>query len=198
MKRVIRKGVFETNSSSTHSISYTPGVDEDDNVGFTFECRTPAARLLMIKAQVNHCLEDLQYVEESHDYIVLVKSFYDVCVELYCERQGVDPDTIEDHLYDFAASTFYGGIQDRFREHFKEYYHEESCELCETFFENGPLIECNCLYFSVTLFLSEFFKDGSDRDAMRAKAVQLLYEGKPFLCSEFYSGVYLIDSEASY
>ena len=193
MKKVVRRGVFETNSSSTHSLSYYLGEDEDGNEGFTFECRTPAARLIMIKAQVNHCLEDLTYAKGSQNHIDLVNTFYDVCVELYCDRQGVDPADIEDHLYDFAKNTFYADGYGFSRDSFKECYHETSCELCESFFEEGPLIECDCLFWDVKLFLQSFFKQGTDRDAMRAKAEELLYGSKPFICSEYYSGVYLID-----
>lgn len=201
MKRVIRRGVFETNSSSTHSLSYSAAEDIDGNEGFTFECKTPAARLLMIKAQVNHILEDLKYARKPHDYIVLVKTFYEVCVELYCERQGVEPEALEDHLCDFAINTFYSGsscADIHFREYFKEIYHAKNCELCESFFEEGALMACDCLYGNVKLFIQDFLADGRDRDSMRKKAEEMLYGPNDFVCTEFYSGVYLVNTRASY
>ena len=195
MKTVIRKGVFETNSSSTHSLSYVPKEDDEGKEGFTFECKSPASRLLMIKAQVNHCLWDLQYVKRVKDKVALVKAFYDVCVRLYCEREGVDPAAIEDHLLEVAKKTFYAIPERRgYAKYFKEYYHEESTDLCESFFECGPLVECNCLYESVMLFLHDFFSKGTDETSLQAKAEELLYGEDPFFCTEFYSGCILLDS----
>ena len=199
MKKVIRRGVFETNSSSTHSLSYYPREDIDGNEGYTFECKTPTARLLMIKAQVNHCLEDLKYAKKSHDYIVLVNTFYEVCVELYCERQGVDPETIEEHLYEFSRNTFYsGGVDSHFKDTFMEYYHEESCALCESFFEEGALMACDCLYENVKLFIQAFLANGKDRDSMRKKAEEMLYGPHDFIATEFYSGVYIVNTRSTY
>ena len=201
MKKIIRRGVFETNSSSTHSLSYEPGSDVEGNEGYTFECRTPAARLLFIKSQVNHCLDDLKYARKPHDYMVLVNTFYEVCVELYCEKQGVDPATIEDHLCEFASKTFFSGAScedAEYVKYFKSIYHSKTCRLCESFFEEGALIACDCLYENVKLYLQEFFAAGRDRDSLRKKAEEMLFGPKDFFCIEYYSGVYLVNTRAIY
>ena len=199
MKTVIRRSIFETNSSSTHSLSYVPGEDEDGNEGFTFECKSPAARLLMIKAQVNHVLGDLGEARKPHEYIVLVRAFYDECVALFCEREGVDPATLEDYLLAFAKKTFYYDVD---RHHnwygFKEYYNDKSCDLCTSFFECGPLDCCNCLYENVKEFVRGFF--GMDKGApdLKAKAEALLYGPNDFVCTEYYGGFKLLDSGKTY
>lgn len=203
MKTVIRKGVFETNSSSTHSLSYSPREDEDGKEGFTFACKTPAARLLMIKAQVNHCLEDLRYEGKSQKYIALVRRFYDVCVDLFCRREQVDPSTIGDYLADFARKTFYGGTrapEANEWDPFRSQYDDMSCELCESFFEDGPLQSCSCLYWEgdVKPFLREFFDMEHGKPDLEAKAEELLYGPNSFYCCEYYSGVYLIDNQNVY
>ena len=195
MKSVIRIGVFETNSSSTHSLSYCPHEDENGKEVFTFECRTPAARLIMIKAQVNHCRSDLRD-DRAQKYVTLLKDFYDACVALFCEREKVDPEGIEDYLEEFAGKTFYGDGDRRYeRSGFKERYEERSCELCESFFENGPLVECNCLYddYEVKDFLRDYFDMTHGKPDLKAKAEELLYGPNSFFCCEFYSGVYLIN-----
>ena len=199
MKTVIRRGVFETNSSSTHSRSYYPGEDEDGNEGFTFECKTPASRLLMIKSQVNHCLSDLNVERNAKEQIALVKKFYDVCVALFCEKEGVDPSAIEDYLSEQAAKTFYADPDRRHHlMHFKEYYHDESCDLCESFFDSGALRDCECLYEDVKTFLRGFFRCGTDETALREKAEKLLYGANDFVITEYYAGFMLIDTQHSF
>ena len=201
MKTVIRKGVFETNSSSTHSLSYYPGEDDEGNEGYTFACKTPAARLIMIKAQVNHCRGDLRDDDRAQKYVSLLKDFYDACVELFCEREKVDPEGIEDYLEAFAAKTFYGDADRRYeRSGFKERYEERSCELCESFFENGPLVECNCLYDEdeVKEFLRDYFDMTNGTPDLKAKAEDLLYGPDDFFAIEYYSGVYLVNRKQIY
>ena len=199
MKTVVRRGVFETNSSSTHSLSYHPGEDEDENEGFSFECRSSASRLLMIKAQINHCLFDLRYENRVQKYIDLLPRFYDVCVQVYCEKEKIDSTRIEDHLSEFAKKTFYA---DKTRRHqaryFKKYYYDESTDLCESFFECGALRECSCLYDSVKHFLHYFFRTGTSIKALQAKAEDLLYSEDSFFCTEYYSGCCLINSALIY
>lgn len=196
MKIVIRRGVFETNSSSTHSLSYCPQNDKHGNEIFTFVCKSPAARLLMIKAQVNHCRRDLREDQRAQKYVVLLKDFYDVCVNLFCEREKVDPDTIEDYLLAFAKKTFYADVD---RHHnwygFKEYYEDRSCDLCESFFENGPLCSCNCLYddYEVKPFLRDYFDLTHGKPDLLAKAEELLYGPNDFYATEYNNGVYLMD-----
>ncbi len=201
MRFVIRKGVFETNSSSTHSLSYCPGEDEEGNEGFTFACKSPAARLLMIKAQVNHCRGDLRDDNRSKKYVVLLKDFYDACVNLFCEREKVDPDTIEDYLEDFAKKSFYADVE--FHDEwyiFKEQYEDRSCDLCESFFSDGPLIECNCLYDEgeVKPFLRDYFDTTHGTPDLKKKAEELLYGPDDFFAIEYYSGVYLVNRKQIY
>ena len=49
MKTVIRRSVFETNSSSTHSLTYSDKEPKE----YSFECDSPWSRLLMLKALIN-------------------------------------------------------------------------------------------------------------------------------------------------
>ena len=198
MKTVIRRGVFETNSSSTHSLSFCPAEDKKGEEAFTFACRTPAARLLMIKAQVNHCRGDLRGDQRAQKYVVLLKEFYEACVTLFCEREKVDPDTIEDYLMAFAKETFYGESARHYnRSGFNENYEERSCELCESFFENGPLCCCNCLYDEdeVKLFLRDYFDLTHGKPDLAAKAESLLYGPNDFYAVEYDNGVYLINTK---
>ena len=201
MKTVIRKGVFESNSSSTPSLSYCYGEDDEGNEGYTFACKTPAARLIMIKAQVNHCRGDLRYDNKAHKYVALLKDFYDACVELFCEREKVDPDNIAEYLEQFAKETFYADPDRRYaRDGFKERYEERNCELCESFFENGPLVACNCLYDEdeVKEFLRDYFDMTRGKPDLKAKAEELLYGPDDFIATEYNNGVYLVNTKYTY
>ena len=57
MKTVIRRNVFETNSSSTHSLTYT----DKAPAKYTFVCDSAWSRLLMLKALVNQAEQSSKY-----------------------------------------------------------------------------------------------------------------------------------------
>ena len=195
MKTVIRKSVFETNSSSTHSVSYAR-IEGAEN--FTFACQSPTARLLFIKAHVNHALEELRSEKTGKDDLRLVESFYGACLKVYCERENLDPQSLDEHLFAEAKKTFFADESRQYRfDYFKKCYHEESEHLCESFFECGALVECDCKLGDAYGFLRFFLPEGRNSD-LEKRAETILYGEKSFICKEYYAGCKLCGGNSVY
>lgn len=71
MKRVIRKGVFETNSSSTHSITIRKVCKCKDEIDddASFEIRSPVAKIVQILGLINRAESDFKITANEIDYI---------------------------------------------------------------------------------------------------------------------------------
>ena len=72
MKRVVRKGVFETNSSSSHSLTIKKACKKSDKVekGASFEIRSPFAKMMQILGLIDNADRDFNstayYIDEDH------------------------------------------------------------------------------------------------------------------------------------
>ena len=102
MKTVIRKGVFETNSSSTHSLTIrdaSPKQGDEVDEDASFEIRSPLAKViqmlgLMDKAETAF-LSEARSFDEQDDAVEIktriVNKAREMCPE---ELQGVNPESI--------------------------------------------------------------------------------------------------------
>lgn len=103
MKRVIRKGIFETNSSSTHSLSLVKG-NEKVNENISFEIKSRIAKTAFILGLIDNAEENFQnkfeYLEDYRkineekkrliDYLKEYDSDYEEVKEKYGDLMELD------------------------------------------------------------------------------------------------------------
>lgn len=103
MKRVIRKGIFETNSSSTHSLSLVKG-NEKVNENISFEIKSRIAKTVFILGLIDNAEENFQnrfeYLEDYReinkekkrliDYLKEYDSDYEEVKEKYGNLMTLD------------------------------------------------------------------------------------------------------------
>ena len=96
MKKVIRYGVFETNSSSTHSMTYSKVAPEE----YTFECASPWSRLVVLRALTIVALESERRKEETFevqlDYDEELEKEYKEMMGAITEEETSDETSIDE------------------------------------------------------------------------------------------------------
>lgn len=87
MKTVIRKGVFETNSSSTHSLSLGMVSSKEIDEEASFEIRTREAKIALFFGLIENAeMEFCQFKHRKAEYDKkLVLSFKEAVIEEYCK-----------------------------------------------------------------------------------------------------------------
>ena len=102
MKTVIRKGVFETNSSSTHSLTIVRGAEEaPKDMEVSFEVCSPVAKVFMIFGFIENAGCNCSGAKGWPKEVVL--RFKDAAVKALAERLGV---TVEDALREVECEAF--------------------------------------------------------------------------------------------
>ena len=93
MKTVVRKGVFETNSSSTHAISIKKSKDSEVAKGTSFEVRSPLAKMVQLFGLINNaeydCVSDEPKFKIPKKLILpreLVLKFKEILIDTYSEK----------------------------------------------------------------------------------------------------------------
>ncbi len=102
MKTAIRKGVFETNSSSTHSLTIVRGDEKAPNdMEVSFEVCSPIAKVFMIFGFVENAGYECSGSKGWPKEVVL--RFKDAAVKALAERLGI---TVEDALREVECEAF--------------------------------------------------------------------------------------------
>lgn len=87
MKAVIRKGVFETNSSSTHSLSLGKTASKEISEEASFEIRTREAKIALLLGLIENA--EMEYSHAKHKKAEykrnLVLAFKEAVIEEYCK-----------------------------------------------------------------------------------------------------------------
>ncbi len=212
MKTVIRKGVFETNSSSTHALAFSDSEPDE----YTFECASPWSRLLMLKALVNaggvddteddedeeSCESGWNVKEPAEDEMLpesrTINRFYDICLDVFCEREKVEKENIAEYLalklIEGTESKHSRAFIDEFVSNYRRYGSER---LCECMFGQGCLDFCNCGFDYHRRLLTDVagIKDCSDEDSLCEAAKEYLLGKKRFFGTENYNGFMLLDDK---
>ena len=220
MKITIRRKVFETNSSSTHSLSYTSDTPDE----YSFKCDSAWSRLLILKGLINQASlyggeeydeeydedttqgEDLseeidneeEYFDNSLDYKEKVYDFFEACLKVFSAKEGVSIDDVPDYLggkllaeYKKDPCAF---ADEEFMKYFKEAYDEKGDHLCSFLFEEGCLDECDCGYGRFGA-LANYVVPNSP---FEQGAEEYLYGDKAFCGEEYYAGCKFIASKLKY
>lgn len=108
MKRVARKGVFETNSSSTHSLTIKKAGKKCNKVekGASFEIRSPFAKMMQILGLIDNAERDFSstayYIDEDHQNDGVKQAIIKTVNEASPETlKDIDADSIS--TYDLAT-----------------------------------------------------------------------------------------------
>ena len=102
MKTVIRKGVFETNSSSTHSLTIVRGNEKaPDDMEVSFEVCSPVAKVFMLFGFVENAGCECSGAKGWPKEVVL--RFKEAAVKALAERLGI---TVDDALREVACEAF--------------------------------------------------------------------------------------------
>ena len=94
MKTVIRKGVFETNSSSTHAISIKKSKETEVSKDTSFEVRSSLAKMVQLLGLINNAEYDCTDSENPKFKIPkklvqpreLVLKFKEILINTYSEK----------------------------------------------------------------------------------------------------------------
>ena len=210
MRTVIRRGVFETNSSSTHSLTFTDVAPKS----YTFECKSAWSRLLMFKGVLNELRLEYEWrkkdFEESddedteliYDIDVSDDSFekdldelYDACVKVFCKEENVEPEKLVEYLSNLYIGENGGGQYDKeLKKYFCEHYAKKGDGLCSMIFEEGCLFECDCYLCRGNNLHDALFKS-IKYDNLEDLAKKILYGEHSFFALEKYQGVILLDKK---
>lgn len=199
MKIVIRKSVFETNSSSTHSLVYSSSEPEE----FTFRCESPESRLVMLQALKNADSYDCPRNNSKKGKQIRLRgeAFLKACFEVYSKKEKVPLDEVKQKLFDhFYKKIYTNADEKRMNEWFLRAFDEASDSLCSFLFEEGCLDFCECGYDKFETCLNEIFsgEDQNDLSSYPRVAEEYLYGKYCFYAEEYYAGVKFINSKTKY
>lgn len=206
MKKVIRKGVFETNSSSTHAVSYSRhnGSDKTEK-NATYEIRTPINKLIFLQALINNCEYSCSDYDES-DYLDL-EEFFDGDQQLI-EMLKNTPDcflSAKDRVLLFNKKvrelfcTMANCTQEQLDQQIEEITGGYGVK-CHHFFENDVLNDCTCdlcTYYSLSevIGLDELENDEKQFEKVAAEFLSDKYK---FVLQEYWNGCILMTNGEIY
>ena len=196
MKRVIREGVFETNSSSTHSVVFKRKTSNEVDKDSSYEIHTPLAKTLFLIGLIT-------YVRKYGRITPTLKAdlfdFNNPTIDKW--RELVGPTLLKNNSTEvcerFKLAVIDEYIQssgitlEEFNKQFNEspFTRDGEC-LCCNFFENDVLNFCRCPFDSFNGMVNAFqLINLENKEDYRAKAKEYLSNEFKFALKEFYCGV---------
>ena len=136
MKIVRRCGVFETNSSSTHAVTFCqknedkPWRPEDDIPADEREIRSPMEKLIFLLGIMQHAIENIsdEAGTKKSYYLTQVEQDFAMAKTIFTEV-GIKEKGISEHALALATED-----------------DSSPCgtDLCSRYFNRGPLSDCDC------------------------------------------------------
>jgi hypothetical protein len=172
MKVVIRRSVFETNSSSNHCLILTKKEDAEEKLKKVKEeykwFMSTGAEYNPIITKEDKCYLLQGVFEEQLAYEQCDKTVYDIFKQVLKDNNEMEIlEKIERHLIDYNENNY--------------------CMLCEDYFCHGSLCDCNCNF----LFLLEKFFDVKIKYIYdKEKQYIIAEESKKMIYDMFYSYIY--------
>ena len=181
MKSVIRKGVFETNSSSTHSLSIGKAASNKISEEASFEIRSKEAKIALLFGLIENAELECNESKKKHNASrELVLKFKDAVINEYCSLTGYTNDQALLQIdYEEFSNTYLRDIlkdEKTAREKLKKYLEEN-----EDF--------KNSFKRSKSEDIVEFAKDYFELDYIEFKAIT---RGK-FRCDKYFENGCLND-----
>ena len=183
MKVAIRRNVFETNSSSTHSLSYTSVPPAE----YSFECDSAWSRMIMLKALINNASTPNENSE--------LASFYKECLAVFSAKENVEIELIPDYLGIKLSEKYPKTNANQILKAFLSAYDSYDDTLCSYMFSEGCLDCCYCGFDYRYAITGALLNEGK---TLKEDAVEYLYGEKKFFAKEKYSGCFLLDGKRKY
>ncbi len=196
MKRVIREGVFETNSSSTHTVSFVRKEKEGADKESSYELHSAFAKMMFLIGLCENASRVPVYFEEDMDEVlaemypegdVPVMSDRDLCEkfllavkEEYMAKENINDSELEKRIYE------------------SDFSYEGKCH-CSNFFDDDVLCDCTCPFegYSGIVTSLELYHLYTEED-YRKKAKEFLSSEYKFVLKEYWCGLELIVSGEIY
>ena len=196
MKRVIREGVFETNSSSTHSVVLKRKESNAPDKDSSYEIHTPFAKTMFLIGLITYVRK---YGRVSATLKAELFDFNNPTIDKW--RESVGPDFLKDNSTEVCERFKLAVIDEYIQssgitlEEFNKQFNESTftCDgecLCCNFFENDVLDYCSCPFDSFGGMVDAFqLFNLNTKEDYRAKAKEYLSNEFKFALKEFYCGV---------
>ena len=200
MKKVIREGVFETNSSSTHSVVFKRRKNDLPDKKSSYELHTPFAKTLFIIGLYNHAVRSSCFYSEE---------------EVEKIRNG-DFEDYYDNIHQFYADEYNKGVCEKFKnavineyilssgitkEEFDKQFNESNftCDgncYCHFFFGQDVLNDCTCPFYGFDGIIDQFkLNEVVNDEDYTVKAKLILSPNYKFVLKEFWNGFCLIEDK---
>ena len=201
MKKIIREGVFETNSSSTHSVVFKKKKDNKPEKESTYELHSPFAKTLFL---IGLCTNADFYTEDYEN-----DAEFELDLEENESLQGDNKVVIEGPKtqclkFKDAVINEYINMskitQEEFKKQFEEsdFTYEGECR-CKNFFDDDVLNDCTCPFDGYYQIASQFGLNQLTTDEeYTEKAKEFLSDDFKFVLQEYWQGCCLLTTKEIY
>ena len=206
MKKVIREGVFETNSSSTHSVSFKRKTQKTANKDSSYELHSPLSKILFFIGLCNHAeLYDQQYENYPTFTEEEIKELFEEPFPTN-EIDNANWPSNKDILDKFKDALIqeYMRMENISYQEFEKRYNESefTCDgkcFCHYFFDDDVLNDCTCSLdgYSSIIFTLELYDLNTEED-YKNKAKEFLKPEYKFILQEYWCGCMLKTSREIY
>ena len=197
MKKVIREGVFETNSSSTHAVVFKKKKGDSPDNDSSYELHSPFMKTLFFIGLCTHADFYVKDYEEDAEYEVKSESPQN-------EKIVVEGPKSQCSRFMSALINEYtkmsGITQEEFEKQFNEsvFTWDGECQ-CRNVFDDDVLCDCTCPFdgyyqIATELKLNELTTD----EEYLAKAKEFLSDDFKFVLQEYWQGCCLITKKEIY
>jgi hypothetical protein len=196
MKKVIREGVFETNSSSTHAVVFKKKKSDSPDNDSSYELHSPFMKTLFFIGLCTHADLYVKDYEEDCEY--------DLKQTDSNEKVVVEGPKSQCSRFMSALINEYVKMSNITQEEFEKQFNESvftwdgECQ-CRNFFDDDVLCDCTCPfdgYYQITaeLGLNQLTTD----EEFAAKAKEFLSDDFKFVLQEYWQGCCLITKKEVY
>ncbi len=204
MKKVVREGVFETNSSSTHAVAFKKKDGNKTEKDSSYELHTPFAKTLFIIGLCTHAERYSNAFEEDSEYDLKEILGEDWTDDLENRIMHVEGYKSKCEKFKNAVIEEYVKMENISQEEFNKRFNESDftcdgeCD-CRNFFDDDVLSDCFCPFDGYFQICKEFNLDQlTTIEEYRAKAKDVLSEEYKFVLQEYWQGCCLITKREIY
>ena len=208
MKKIIREGVFETNSSSTHSVVFKKKTDNSVDKSSSYEIHTPWGKTLFLIGLINYA--ETYSDNESDEKTMTLEEVRERFGEDWTQEMAEIVFNINNdnkticQKFKNAVIEEYKSMSNITQEQFEKDFNESifTCDgrcLCRDFFDDDVLNDCTCPFEDFYGIAKEFkLKELVSEEDFNKKAKEYLSSEFKFVLKEFWCGHVLIGEKEIY